>query len=128
MRDIINSNYTFTNQISLPISTVNVNAINNTAIECNQQNATYKFERVSSNISYPLGITYTNSGTVVLGDDIHLLTNAAIIPANQTELINSIAARQDGIIETSETISLNIQNNPLYTIGINNSHVFDVKN
>ena len=126
VNDTINCDYTFTNQTSLPISTVNLNVINNTATECSEQNASYKLERISSNICYPLGITYTNSGEVVLGDDIHLPTNGVIIPANQTTVMDSIVARQDKIIETNETIRITIQNSMFYNIGFNGSNVFDV--
>jgi hypothetical protein len=124
--DTVNCTYTFSNQTSLPSSIVGINAISNTAIECNQQNAIYKFERSSINTSYPIGISYSNSGTASLGNDTHLQTKGAVIPANNIQIIDSIYARNDGMAETTETISFLIQNSSFYTLTANSTKTFDL--
>lgn len=113
---IINCNYTFTNQTLLPNTSVFLTPIENTAIECNGQNAVFEVERTSSSVSYPLGINYANSGTVSLGNDSHLLTNGLVIPANQNLKTISISARDDNKTELDETLNFTFQNNALYSV------------
>lgn len=124
--DTINCNYTFTNQASLPLSTVNFSVIDNTAIECNQQVARYNSERTSSDISYPLAVKYQLSGTATAADDIHFMTGGTVIPANSTVKTDTVFARNDGIQETKETAVLTLANSNLYQIGDSNTAIIDI--
>lgn len=117
----INANYTFTNQTSLPLTTVNLNAIETKAIECSQQPGIFSVARTSSLNNYPIGINYTNTGTVIFGDDVHQMTKGIVIPANQNSTTEAIIARLDSVTEISETIDISLNSNLLYSLGTNNT-------
>jgi hypothetical protein len=117
---IINCNYTFSNQTSLPSATVSLGTIENTAVECSGQNAVFKVKRTSNDISYPLGVNYQNNGTVFLGSDTHNQNNGFIIPADTIQSTKYILARQDGVVEPNEILNFSFQNNPLYSVSGNN--------
>jgi Secretion system C-terminal sorting domain/Right handed beta helix region len=123
------TNITFTNnnQTSLPITNVSINSTQNEAIECNSTLANYTFSRTSTSINYPIGLSYTKTGTVTFGDDVHLMTNGAVIPANETSKTETILARKDLISEPNENISLSISPSNAYTITANSNTNLIVK-
>ena len=122
-----NVNYTFSNQTSLASTIVSINSSQNEAVECDATLANYTVSRTSSNISYPLGISYAKSGTVIFGDDVHLMTNGLVIPANAISKTETILARKDLFSEANEAISLSIIPSNSYTVSTNSSSNFVVK-
>ena len=125
-----NVNFTYTNQISLPNTLVSFNQVQSTAIECNATNAVFEFSRTSQNITYPLGISYSKSGTATLGNDVHLMTGGLVIASNIIAKTEIITARNDAITEVDETVLLGISSNPLYvqTLNITNFTIKDCNN
>ena len=119
--DTVNVTYSFTNQTVLPATTVHIKSIASTAFECSSQPAVYSFGRASSNIGYPLGLNYSNIGTVVFGDDVHLMTGGFVIPSNTTSRADSTVARQDLIVEPVENFTLTILPSTHYNIGTTSS-------
>ena len=122
-----NVTYTFSNQINLPVTTTSIFSNQNTAVECNNTLANYTVSRTSTNINYPLGVSYSKSGTVTFGDDVHLMTNGAVIPTNATSVIETIVARKDLLLETDETIVLSISPSNSYVNSPVSSTNFIVK-
>ncbi len=125
-----NVNFSYANQTSLSTALVSLNQIQNTAIECNATNATFEVARNSINTTYPLGISYSKSGSATFGDDVHLMTGGLIIPANVLDKTETIAARNDALTEVDETVLFGITSNPLYvqTLNIANFTIKDCTN
>lgn len=126
VQDTINCGFTFTNQISLPITTITINALSNKGIECNQQSGIFSCDRVSLDISYPLGVSYSKFGTVDWGDDVHLMTGGIVIPSGLTFKTDTILPRIDNITEVPETVDLTISSNSLYVIGSPNTLTIEI--
>jgi Secretion system C-terminal sorting domain len=116
---LLNVNFTNTNQVTLPSTSLGITSTNNTAIECNATLANYKVSRTSSNISYPLPVIYSATGSAIFGDDTHLLTGGSIIPSDSFTNTNFINARQDNIVEPTEIVGISLKQNSLYTFGPN---------
>lgn len=125
--DTLNCGYTYSNQTSLPATSVGIIDKNITALECNQQHAIFEVNRESSDISYPLGVSYTNSGTVSLGDDAHLLTQGLILAADAKVFAEHVSARHDSITESVESLSFEIQSSEFYDAISNNGAVIEFK-
>lgn len=124
--DTINCSFQVNNYTSLPNTTITNTIVNPDATECDQKAAVFKVLRASTNISYPLGISYTVAGSAELGNDVHLPPMGIVIPSYETERIDSIYARQDNIIESPETLIFNFQTSPFYSISGSNLAVFNV--
>jgi hypothetical protein len=117
--DTVDVNFTFTNQTSLPATTVQVTNFALNAFECNQAPAINEFTRTSSNTNYSLGIVYGNSGTATLGDDFHYPVGALVFPPTITQIKDSVFARNDKINEPTETFNTAILPRSLYALGGN---------
>jgi hypothetical protein len=116
--DSVNTTYTFTNQASLPATVVGITLPYPNAIECTQTQAIAEFSRQSSDISYPLGITYgTNSGTGTAGNDVHHFSGGFVFPAQASTAQDSITARADQSLEGLETLGITLFERELYTLG-----------
>ncbi len=124
---LLNVNFTYNHQVSLPITNLGLTSTSNIAIECNATLANYKVFRTSSNISYPLPVIYAASGSAIFGDDTHLLTGGSIIPTDSLSNISFINARQDNIVEPIESISIALKQNSLYTFGPNTFIIFQLQ-
>jgi hypothetical protein len=123
---LLNVSYTYTNQVALPTTNINLLPLNTSAIECNSTLAQYKVTRASSNITYPLPVAYLTSGNAAFGDDVHLFTGGLVIPADSISFTESIKARNDLITEPIENIGLGLAVNSLYTFGPNNAIIFQL--
>ncbi|HUM96839.1 MAG TPA: T9SS type A sorting domain-containing protein [Chitinophagaceae bacterium] len=119
VNDTVNVTYAYNNQTTLPQTTVDINTLSSNAIECDQAPAIAAFSRSSSNLSYPLGIAYTNSGNCTLGDDVLYPPGGIIISAFSNLVRDSIWARKDNIQEVSEVLNTTIASGTDYTLGSN---------
>ncbi len=111
----------FNSQTSLPETIVTIEA---TALEASKTGALgiATIKRTSQRIDYPLFVKYKVETTdVIEGDNIHYLTGAVVIKANETEAVIQVAARQNNKIEDNKSISLKLEERALYTIGSNNT-------
>jgi hypothetical protein len=123
---LVNVNFTYTNQVALPITNINLSQLNTSAIECDSTLAQYKIVRGSTNITYPLPVVYKTNGNVIFGDDVHLMTGGLVIPSDSFSFTESIKARNDLMTESTEIISLGLASNNLYTFGPNNAIIFQL--
>lgn len=119
--DTVNVTYTYSNQTLLPATTVGISVLQQNAIECNQTPAIQSFTRNSVNISYPLGVAYTNSGTCIMGDDVHYLTGGIVLPASLNQVSDSIWARDDKVTEPGDTLNTSLAARSGYVLGNNNN-------
>jgi hypothetical protein len=126
VQDTVNVTYTYTTQTALPNTTVGINALNQTAVECGQVFGVNALTRSSTNTNYPLGVAYTSSGTCILGDDVHHLSGGRVFPPSSNQVLDSIQAREDHLVEPTETVTISIAPRPLYTLAGNNTSTFQV--
>lgn len=113
---MVNVTYTYTNQTGLPAAGVSMSVQAPAATECNGQRAAYTFIRSSSDISYPLGISYRQSGTVTPGDDVHLKPGGVVISANTLQASDTTVAREDTLTEGTETETIEMETSAFYQI------------
>jgi Secretion system C-terminal sorting domain/Right handed beta helix region len=113
-----NVSFNFTNQTDLQ-NNVTLNQIQNTAIECNNTIGSFEISRILTNISYPLGVSYSKSGNTTFGDDVHLMTGGLVIPSNASSITETIEARKDFITEADENLQIAISSNALYVQSLN---------
>ncbi len=106
--------YTFTNQSSLPATTVDWSATATGVTECAGPTVGLSASRSGTDLSYPLGIRYDTSGTANYADDLTLLTTGLIIPGGSAIAATTLTARPDGIVEAPETAVLELLNGPFY--------------
>ncbi len=111
-----NITFTYSNQINLQETFVGIEAIETQAIECTQQAGEIIFSRTSSNVNYPIGVSYEISGIATNGNDYHLLPLGTIIATNHASTTLSILARDDDIEEEIEMLELEILPTPLYSL------------
>lgn len=69
-----------------------------------------RFSRGNGNLNLPLPVNFIVGGTAVPGVDYVPLTNPAVIPAGQTEIIIPIQVLADGLPEGPENIQLVVPN------------------
>ncbi len=124
--DTSDVDFTFDSYTSLPTTGLSANILSNMAVECSGDLAEYNLSRSSEKIDYPLGVSISTSGTASLGDDIHLLAGGLVIPANSLITSRSIAARQDGIVESTENIELLFSINSIDPSEVDSSIELDV--
>jgi len=66
----------------------------------------------------PLQVFFTLSGSAVNGVDYPTLANSFVIPAGNRSAKLSIVPLDDPLVEGPETLTLTLQGNPAYTLGI----------
>jgi Ca2+-binding RTX toxin-like protein len=96
-----------------------VTAPDPTAFEQESKTGTFQFSRTGSDISKPLDIKYSVTGTATPGEDYNpVLTGTITIPAGQTVsgLIN-ITPVADAINEPTETVVVSIAQDTNYFVG-----------
>ncbi|MFN4079526.1 MAG: right-handed parallel beta-helix repeat-containing protein [Saprospiraceae bacterium] len=113
--------FTYSNQPSLPPTTASLASFEKNAVECSQQPAVLEFSRISTDISYPLGLSYALSGSATEGDDFHIQTLGIVLPSDTEVTTLSILARADMLPESTETVQITLQDAPLYEPGVFNS-------
>lgn len=126
--DTTNVTFTYSTQQTLPSCQVNLSTINYQALECSGAPATFTTSRQSSDVSYPLPVKINISSTATLGDDIHLMTGAVIIPANKISATDSVIARNDNIQEATEEIHISLTQINMYDIGPRNNVNLEIIN
>ena len=112
-----NIEFTYTNQTSLPETIVNIDVIEQNAVECTQQAGEILFVRNSNNVSYPLGISYEIGGSADNGNDYHYLPQGIVIPSGANSKKIEILARQDDMEEDAEMAIFTITPSFLYQPG-----------
>ncbi len=106
-----------TNQfITTPTSTASISAINNSAYERNCNQTVFRAIRAAGdNLSYPLPVYYTLTGTADAFKDYSFKTGFRIIPTNTTNTTDTVRMLADDAFEPTETININLLNNGLYS-------------
>ena len=117
--DTANVGIDFTTQTSLPEITVLASMVYSPAVECDGSIAGYNLTRFSSLLNYPLGVGLTFDGDATQGDDLHLMPDGWVIPADAANIPRSFTARDDGIAEPLETFILMVEDDEFYTSIIN---------
>jgi hypothetical protein len=124
---MVNVNYTFSNQTSLPSNLLSIAIAQSEAVECSGQMGLLSATRHSTNIAYPLGVSYDTIGSsVAFGDDIHLRTKGFIFTAGDSVATQSVSARNDFLLENMETMKLQLDTSTLYNLGANNQSQIQV--
>lgn len=113
--------FTYSNQVWLPPTTASLAAFEKNAVECSQQPAVLAFSRISTDISYPLGLSYALSGSAAEGDDFHIQPLGIVLPSDTETATLPILARADMAQEPAETVLIALQDAPLYQPGVSAS-------
>jgi len=102
--------------------TVTVVATDATASEAGTNTGTFTFTRSGGDLSVPLYVRFTNSGTASTSDYSGAYF-AITIPAGSTTVTSTVTATDDLIIEPTETVTLTIDPDPdgIYQIGTANT-------
>jgi hypothetical protein len=101
---------------SLPATTITLENLQNTAIECDSTPAVFNAIRHSEDISYPISIRYLTTGTATEADDIHLQTGALVLPADTIRRNDSLFARNDNKTESVESVEVLPLQSTLYQV------------
>ncbi|MBX2934523.1 MAG: T9SS type A sorting domain-containing protein [Ferruginibacter sp.] len=124
--DTVNVTYTYSDQTLLPATSVSISVLQQNAIECNQTPAIQSFTRNSANISYPLGISYVNSGTCIMGDDVHYLAGGIVFPTSSNKVQDSVWVRDDRVTEPTDTLITSLASRSDYTLESNNNSIIKI--
>lgn len=65
----------------------------------------------------PLTVRYTVSGTAIAGTDYATLSGWVTIPAGATSAVITVRGLADGLLEGTETVSIELQDGPGYQVG-----------
>ncbi len=118
--DTINCNYTYTNQVTLPLTEVSIDSADYYANECNNNDGKIIFGRTSSRIDYPIGVNYDlNSSNINFSDDIHFMTEGIVMSTNVLQCKDTIISRDDKEIEIAESVDLQLLSNSQYLVSAN---------
>ncbi len=96
------------------------------AIEGTSNKAQFVVRR-AGNLTVPLTVNYTTTGTATQGVDYTSPAGSIVIPSGSASATVSISALTDSEIEGDETVALVIQNNPNYNIGMPGSAVITIQ-
>lgn len=96
--------------------TVTITATDNTASEPGADTGAFTFTRTGDTTS-ALTVNFTISGTATNGTDYNTLPTSITIPAGQASAILTLTAKDDALVEGTETAKLAIASNANYTIG-----------
>ena len=108
--------------LATPATQVSVAATVPLAFEQGAQPGTVTFTRTPGDISNPVTVFYSITGTALNGADYVTLTNAVIIPAGATTADESpITPIDDTIPELTETVTLTVKGSGGYAVGFPNS-------
>ena len=77
----------------------------------------FTITRVSANLTQPITVALTLTGTATNGDDFTPLPAEIIIPANAASVSLSVTPLDDAILDPSETVTLNLAPSPFYAVG-----------
>jgi hypothetical protein len=100
---------------------------NNASEEVNNYGL-FNFQR-SGSTAYPLPVSYAVSGTASSQNDYQYLPGFIVIPANNDAVSDTVIARNDGIIESVETVVATLQSLPaFYSIGSNSEATVNIGN
>ena len=98
-------------------SAVSITALDPNASEIAGDTARIVFSRIGA-LQNDLTVTYSIAGTATNGVDFTQLTGTIIIPANQSSITLTIAALQDLLRESTETILITVTPSADYSIDI----------
>lgn len=94
---------------------VTLNAADPLAHEAGLGTASFRLTR-GGNLSQPLTVRYTVSGTATAGNDYTPLTGTVTFPANENTVLVTVTPRNDATIEANETVVLTLQSGTGYSL------------
>ncbi|WP_427159585.1 phytase [Aliinostoc sp. HNIBRCY26] len=106
--------------LNIPTPVISTTATSATVTEGNSTPGVFRISRVG-NTSQSLTVEYTVEGTASNGSDYNNLTGTATIAAGQTYVDIAITPVDDALVETTETLILNITDGSNYDLGANAS-------
>jgi hypothetical protein len=109
--------------VFVPAVDVSIVGSDNVASETAGNNAEFTIGRASLDISQPLTVRFSVSGTATRGVDyvlqtnaVTLTTNAVVIPAGQSNVVVTLVPTDDTVAELTETATLSINATAAYTV------------
>jgi hypothetical protein len=112
---ITGSDGTFT--LLTPATQVSVAASTSPALEEGSSAGVITVTRTPEEISQPLTVFYTISGSATNGVDYETITNQVIIPANETSADITITPIDDNEVEPVEKVVVTVQGSGGYSVG-----------
>jgi Calx-beta domain len=104
------------------VTTVSIDATDDTASETGPDTGTFTFTRsAGGNQATALTVFYTISGTATNGADYQVIGGSISIPANQSSVTLTITPIVDAVTEGAETVTLTINANNAYNVGVANA-------
>ena len=110
-------------EMLVPQVDVSVAAVDNFASEPSADTGEFMISRASADISQPLTVRFTTSGSATSASDyvlktnsVALTTNAVVIPAGEANVVVSLTVTDDSVAELTETANLVISPSAAYTV------------
>jgi hypothetical protein len=103
-----------TNTCTPTLPMVSISAVDTTATEAGLTTGTFRLSR-TGNLSQPLYLAYSVSGTASYGEDYEELTSV-FFPAGSASIDITVQPRQDTLVEGDETVVLTIQPQSTYDV------------
>lgn len=104
------------NDVAAPLPEVAIMATDLQAAEQLRDQAVFTFKRRGGDLTQPLTIAYSVSGTATNGTDYGRLSGTVTIPANQTMATVPVVPVDDTAVESSETVILTLSSSTAYSI------------
>ncbi|MEM7657101.1 MAG: right-handed parallel beta-helix repeat-containing protein, partial [Bacteroidota bacterium] len=114
--DTVQVQLNFRSLASFPLTQIAGEILSPTAVECDETPAEWQLLRTSSDLAYPLGISFDRTGTANWGVDMPLLPPGGIIPTGAETFSESIPAREDSLLEGSESMDVQLKADSLYEL------------
>jgi hypothetical protein len=100
---------------SVPLSNVSISPVNTSAYERNCNQTVFRAARASSdNLSFPLPVYYSTTGTAEVFKDYSFKPGFKILSPNIVNATDTIRMLADDIVESTESININLLPNSLY--------------
>ncbi|MEO1210133.1 MAG: Calx-beta domain-containing protein [Cyanobacteria bacterium J06638_20] len=111
----LNSLIGITNTDSLPI--VEITASDPEASEAGLDTATFTITRSGGDLSQPLSVLYSFTGSAASGSDFERLPSPIVIPANATSVDVLVTPIDDDVVESLERLNLFLSDGANYDLG-----------
>ena len=102
----------------VPALKVGIVAVDSTASEPGDDTGAIKIYRIGD-LTQPLTVNYTISGTAINGVDYRQIPQSVTIPAGKDSVIIEIVPIDDQIVEPTETVVLSLYQSPNYIFDVN---------